>query len=76
MQGVDAEMDINVLRGVILLVLMFCFVGLWVWAWSRKRKRAFHEASMLPLEEDNGVIPNDGDSADEDPANTKGSEPC
>ena len=71
MQGVDAEMDINVLRGAILLVLIFSFLGLWIWAWSRKRKPAFHEASMLPLEEDFGQIPNN-----DDPKDGKGSEPC
>jgi cytochrome c oxidase cbb3-type subunit 4 len=50
-------MDINLLRGVILLVLIFSFAGLWVWAWSGKRKPAFDEASMLPLEEDLGHVP-------------------
>jgi len=70
MQGVDVEMDINVLRGAILLVLLFSFLGLWVWAWSRKRKSAFDEASMLPLEEDNGEIPTKG------PGKRGGSEPC
>jgi len=59
-------MDINVLRGAILIILMISFAGLWIWAWSRKRKPAFHEASMLPLEEDNGEIPSNG----------KGSDPC
>jgi len=52
-------MDINVLRGAILVVLIISFVGLWAWTWSRKRKPVFHQASMLPLEEDNGVIPTD-----------------
>lgn len=52
-------MDINVFRGAILLFLLFSFIGLWAWAWSNKRKSAFHEASLLPLEEDNGVIPTD-----------------
>jgi len=52
-------MDINVFRGAVLLFLLFSFIGLWIWAWSKKRKTAFHEASMLPLEEDNGVIPTD-----------------
>jgi len=60
-------MDINVLRAAILLVLVFSFLGLWVWAWSRKRKSAFHEASMLPLEEDFGQIPNN-----DGPANGRG----
>ena len=64
-------MDINVLRGAILLFLMFSFIGLWIWAWSSKRKSAFSEASMLPLEEDIGQIPNN-----EGPADGKGSEPC
>lgn len=59
MQGAGAEMDINVFRGVILITLMISFAGLWVWAWSRKRKPAFHEASLLPLEEDDGQVPND-----------------
>ena len=67
MQGVDVDMDINVLRGAILLILIFSFLGLWIWAWSRKRKPAFYEASLLPLEEDNGVIPNN-----EGPTNGKG----
>jgi cytochrome c oxidase cbb3-type subunit 4 len=66
MQGVDVEMDINVLRGAILLVLLFSFLGLWAWAWSRKRKPAFHEASLLPLEEDNGVIPDSKDPTNEE----------
>ncbi len=65
MQGVDVEMDINIVRGAILLILMFAFIGLWVWAWSGKRKRAFHDASMLPLEEDKGEIPNDVEPTDE-----------
>jgi cytochrome c oxidase cbb3-type subunit 4 len=64
-------MDINVLRGAILLVLIFSFIGLWIWAWSRKRQATFEEASKLPLEEDNGQIP-----TNEDPVNGKGSEPC
>jgi len=64
-------MDINILRGAILIVLIFSFLGLWVWAWSSKRKPAFDEASMLPLEEDDGQILNN-----EGPANGKGSEPC
>lgn len=64
-------MDINVFRGAILLILIFSFIGLWIWAWSNKRKDAFHEASMLPLEEDSSQTVNN-----EDPKNGKGSEPC
>jgi cytochrome c oxidase cbb3-type subunit 4 len=58
-------MDINLIRGAILLILIVSFLGLWVWAWSSKRKGAFTDASMLPLEEDKGVIPNDVDPTDE-----------
>ena len=50
-------MDINIFRGVILIVLIISFLGLWAWAWNRKRKPAFYEASLLPLEEDKGIIP-------------------
>ena len=64
-------MDINVLRGAILIVLIFSFIGLWAWAWSGKRKAAFHEASLLPLEEDDRQILNS-----KDPNNGEGSEPC
>jgi cytochrome c oxidase cbb3-type subunit 4 len=52
-------MEINIIRGAILVVLIFAFLGLWAWAWSAKRKNAFNAASMLPLEEDAGEIPND-----------------
>ena len=65
MQGVDVEMDINIVRGAILLLLIVSFLGVWVWAWSSKRKPAFMDASMLPLEDDNGVVPNDVDPTDE-----------
>jgi len=64
-------MDINVFRGIILIVMITSFVGLWAWAWSRKRKPAFHQASLLPLEEDDGQIP-----SDENPTDGKGSESC
>ena len=64
-------MDINVLRGAILIFLIFSFIGLWVWAWSSKRKSAFHEASLLPLEEDDWAISNN-----DDPDKREGSEPC
>ena len=65
-------MDINVIRGAILLVLIFSFIGLWVWAWNRKRQPTFFEASMLPLEEDCGVIPNNEGSIDEARQTEKG----
>lgn len=58
-------MDINVFRGIILLVLIFAFIGLIAWAWSAKRKSAFAAASMLPLEEDKGEIPKNVDPTDE-----------
>jgi len=58
-------MDINILRGAVLLVLIFAFLGLWKWAWSGKRKSAFNAASRLPLEEDQGEIPNEKDPTDE-----------
>ena len=65
MPGVDVEMDINIVRGAILLVLIISFLGLVGWAWSSKRKTVFSDASMLPLEEDDGVIPNNVDQTDE-----------
>ena len=49
--------DINFFRGAVLILLIIGFVGIWAWAWSRNRKEAFEEASMLPLEEDDGRIP-------------------
>jgi len=69
-------MDINVVRGAILLALMFSFLGLWAWAWSSKRKSAFHDASMLPLEEDFGHIPDDDGPNNDGPTDGKGSESC
>ena len=45
-------MDINVLRGVLLIALIIGFVGIFLWAWSKKRKPEFEQAARLPLEED------------------------
>ena len=69
-------MDINVFRAVILITLMISFVGLWIWAWSRKRKSAFHEASMLPLEDDDGRVPDHDGPTDESRVTGRGVKSC
>jgi cytochrome c oxidase cbb3-type subunit 4 len=57
-------MDSPVYQGIMLIAMMIAFIGLWIWAWSHKRKAAFREASMLPLEEDNGEIPDHTENKD------------
>ena len=54
--------DINLARGAVLILLIIAFLGIWAWAWSRKRKPEFDAASRLPLEEDDGRVP-EGDRA-------------
>ena len=51
--------DINLARGIILVLLILGFLGIFAWAWSRNRKEAFEEMSRLPLEEDDGRVPLD-----------------
>jgi cytochrome c oxidase cbb3-type subunit 4 len=51
------SVNINLIRGAVLVLLIIAFLGLWAWAWSRNRKETFHAASMLPLEEDDGQVP-------------------
>ena len=51
--------DINLARGAVLILLIIAFLGIWGWAWSKNRKSEFHAASMLPLEEDEGQVPQD-----------------
>jgi cbb3-type cytochrome oxidase subunit 3 len=48
--------DINLARGAVLVLLIIAFVSLWAWAWSKNRKEVFKAASMLPLEEDDGLV--------------------
>ena len=47
----DADTD-NLLRGIILIVLLFAFLGMVVWAWSKKRHKDFEFMSNLPLDDD------------------------
>ena len=49
--------DSNLMRGIGLILMILAFTGIWAWAWSRNRKEVFDEASMLPLEEDDGQVP-------------------
>ena len=51
--------DINLVRGAVLVLLILGFAGIWAWAWSRNRKEAFEEMSNLPLEEDSPRVPQD-----------------
>ena len=57
-------MESPLYQGAMLIILMVCVAGLWIWAWSHERKATFKKASMLPLEEDNGVIPGLEDEKD------------
>ncbi len=49
--------DINLARGIVLVLLIIGFTGIWAWAWSRKRRSTFEAMSRLPLEEDDGHVP-------------------
>jgi cbb3-type cytochrome oxidase subunit 3 len=51
------NVNLDIVRGVILVLLMIGFFGIWAWAWNSKRKSVFHAASMSPLEEDKVEIP-------------------
>ena len=59
MNGTD--FDFNLLRGLALILLIVAFGAMWIWAWSDKRKDDFKKMSELPLEEDQGIVP-DADS--------------
>ena len=50
-------MGLDLVRIIIMVVLIVAFLGMWAWAWSSKRKEVFDKASMLPLEEDDGRVP-------------------
>lgn len=50
-------LDSTVIRSAVLILMILAFLGIWAWAWSRNRKKAFDQASMLPLEEDDGHVP-------------------
>ncbi|MBT8049758.1 MAG: CcoQ/FixQ family Cbb3-type cytochrome c oxidase assembly chaperone [Gammaproteobacteria bacterium] len=56
--------DLNLVRGLLLILLIVGFLGIWAWAWSRHRKRDFEQMSMLPLEEDRDEAPQ-GDNTTE-----------
>ena len=54
--------DINDLRGLLTVVLLFSFLGLCVWAWSSRRKADFDASAALPLEEDHFMTNSDQES--------------
>ena len=63
--------DINLARGAVLVLLIIAFLGIWAWAWSRKRKPEFLAASLLPLEEDRGQVPEQSHENDRKTEGTK-----
>ena len=42
-------MDINTLRGIGTLLVMFAFLGVCWWAFSKRQKERFDEAANLPF---------------------------
>ena len=65
------SIDINLVRGILLICLIIGFAGIWAWAWSKKRKPEFLAASMLPLEEDDGRVPQGNEPFDRKTEGTK-----
>lgn len=51
----DADTD-NLLRGIILIVLLFAFLGMVAWAWSKKRKEDFEFMGKLALDDDDKAL--------------------
>ncbi|MDD5247831.1 MAG: cbb3-type cytochrome c oxidase subunit 3 [Rhodocyclaceae bacterium] len=45
-------MDINDLRSLFTVLSFFAFGGIVWWAYSSRREQAYHEAAMMPLEDD------------------------
>ena len=43
---------LNFIRCLGTVVAFGSFIGLCIWAYSPKRKRAFHEAEMLPFDDE------------------------
>ncbi len=50
-------MDAGTLRGVFTLIMLLLFVGICFWAYSSRRRKDFDEAAQLPLQGDEGSIP-------------------
>ena len=63
--------DINLARGAVLILLVAAFIGIWAWAWSNKRKAEFDAARMLPLDEDDGSVPQHQNPSDRKNLGTK-----
>ena len=47
-----------------LILLIVGFLGIVAWAYSRHRKADFEKMSMLPLEEDQGEVPEHDNNSD------------
>jgi cytochrome c oxidase cbb3-type subunit IV len=56
--------DLDAVRGLVLIAVLAGFLGIWAWAWSGKRKPAFRDASRLPLEDDQTAVPLAGEVKD------------
>ena len=40
-------LDINLVRGLVLLLLIIGFAGIWAWAWIHHRKEDFQKMSNI-----------------------------
>jgi|tagenome__1003787_1003787.scaffolds.fasta_scaffold10650810_1 cytochrome c oxidase cbb3-type subunit 4 len=53
----DVATQLGWFRGLLTAVLFLAFLVLWAWAWSKGRKQDFDSAAQLPLQDDDGSIP-------------------
>lgn len=45
-------MDLNLLRGVIIILLLLSFFGMGIWLWFYADRNKLDQAARMPLEED------------------------
>ncbi|MCF8179047.1 MAG: cbb3-type cytochrome c oxidase subunit 3 [Sulfuritalea sp.] len=50
-------MDINDLRSIFTVLAFIAFIGIVWWAYSDRRKATYEQAAMLPLDDDNELVP-------------------
>ena len=66
----DADTD-NLLRGIIVVVLLFAFLGMVAWAYSKNRKKDFEQMGNLPLDDDDKSLIEDAQLKEAQTTKTK-----
>ena len=57
----EGDLNMSIILSIWTVVVFLLFLGIGIWAWSDKNKQTFDAASQIPFDDDEELVPLNGE---------------